>query len=111
MSVAKKVLLCRWIEDSLAAGEKASEDMHGLKLDSEKSPNRSEEEEVEVELEEKVKEEEQEEKDGRDIKEIASCAVNAVESNYNPPDFNADITHIFGKLVDIYRGKSIRFKP
>nr|XP_048333166.1 DNA polymerase lambda isoform X3 [Ziziphus jujuba var. spinosa] len=102
-----RVLLYQWIVDSLSSGEKVSEDMYDLKMESE--------EEYEAEKSKPVKAEsvssgdDDEQSNGKKMKSSAGSPPASNESSllskdsYNPPDLNKNITEIFGKLVNIYR--------
>lgn len=106
----KRVLLYRWLEDSLTSGEKVSEDTYDIKAESE-SEAEAEKATKRKSSDEKEEQKEQEDDQGSDSKKIKSCDTNVdsetkalsetVSSNYNPPDLNKNITQIFGRLIDI----------
>ena len=117
----KRVLLYQWLEDSLTTGERVSEDMYDLKMESEseaesikckssaeKSPKRN----VSSDEEDKHESSDSKKKKYFDSNIKANTDTTTTKSTetaltfYNPPDLNKNITQIFGKLSDIYRGKS-----
>ncbi|GMN27234.1 hypothetical protein TIFTF001_041003 [Ficus carica] len=105
-----RVLLYRWLEDSLTSGKKVSEDTYDIKAESESEAEKAT---MRKSSDEKEEQKEQEDDQGSDSKMIKSCDTNVnnetkalsetVSSNYNPPDLNKNITQIFGRLIDIYR--------
>ncbi|EXB76504.1 DNA polymerase lambda [Morus notabilis] len=106
----KRVLVYRWLEDSLTSGEKVSEDMYDIKMESESEAEESAKRKA---SDQKEEHKDQEEDRGSDSKKIKSYDTNVDSetkatsetglSNYNPPDLNKNITQIFGRLIDIYR--------
>ncbi|KAE8687997.1 hypothetical protein F3Y22_tig00111005pilonHSYRG00120 [Hibiscus syriacus] len=139
------VLLCQWLEDSLAAGEKVSEDFYTLKVDpagldvpdksqKPKLANRNSSDYDEQLHCKRIKSSPEEIKQTNeerkvDIETNSASATSDTEPHspssvpsspenlstqdkdvgtptplqHSPPDFNKDITDIFGKLVNIYR--------
>ncbi|XP_024023131.1 DNA polymerase lambda isoform X2 [Morus notabilis] len=105
-----RVLVYRWLEDSLTSGEKVSEDMYDIKMESESEAEESAKRKA---SDQKEEHKDQEEDRGSDSKKIKSYDTNVDSetkatsetglSNYNPPDLNKNITQIFGRLIDIYR--------
>ncbi|KAL5564864.1 hypothetical protein UlMin_028028 [Ulmus minor] len=116
-----RVLRYQWLEDSLTSGEKLSEDMYDLKMESEseaagvshKSDTTKAATKENVEQE---KEREHEKLSPKRMKTSSSAtlldrstadanttASEALLPHYNPPNLNKDITEIFGKLINIYR--------
>ncbi|KAL3368301.1 hypothetical protein AABB24_009270 [Solanum stoloniferum] len=139
-----KLLAYQWLEDSLIEGEKASEDLYVLSLQSgggeSLSPKADNDSHSRVTLKknrisaEDVKNssprhmnDNKDRVDSRDTKSASSLAsrssspevtspeaidslnkpVGTSDSSslYKPPDLNRNITQIFGKLLNIYRGK------
>ncbi|KAJ4711176.1 DNA polymerase lambda [Melia azedarach] len=127
------VIHYQWLEDSLRLGEKVSEDLYTIKLDSEgdnkadKSSNQMQgngnaSSEVESSPQKRIKSSNEdvehfksESRREMDVNALSEAPNSPTSSDslphtastqslpYSPPDLNKNITEIFGKLINIYR--------
>ncbi|CAI0627536.1 unnamed protein product [Linum tenue] len=126
-----RVLLFQWLEESLRLGEKVSEDLYRIDINSEGGDTRSMSQSAKDSEEPSLKKTrynpenvESLKADSRDdsadsprISESVDYSLSPGRTSpksysssnmdlsleYNPPDLNRNITEIFGKLINIYR--------
>lgn len=104
------VVVYQWLEDSLSSGEKVSEDMYHLKLEADKSSNDYISSDDEPPKPKKPRSSSPDDLAHTSIPKTPESPnkdqITALQSAvpYNPPDLNKNITQIFGKLINIYRG-------
>lgn len=107
----QSVLVYQWLEDSLSSGKLVSEDLYPLKLEAEKSSS----DYVSSDDEKPKPKKRRSSSPGDELVQTSipktheapnKDQVAALESTvpYSPPDLNRNITEIFGKLINIYRG-------
>lgn len=106
----QRVLLYQWLQDSLSSGEKVPEDLYLVKLEADKSSNDYNSTENETPNPKKAKSSPADSphtpipKTPTAINEDQGTPLQS-SSPYSPPDLNSNITQIFGKLINIYRGE------
>lgn len=94
----------------MSSGEKVSEDMYHLKLEADKSSNDYISSDDEPPKPKKPRSSSPDDLAHSSIPKTPESPnkdqITALQSAvpYNPPDLNKNITQIFGKLINIYRG-------
>lgn len=106
----QRVVLYQWLQDSLSSGEKVPEELYLVNLDADKSSSDYNSTENETPNPKKTKlspENSPHTPSPKTPKALNEDQVTPLQSSspYSPPDLNSNITQIFGKLINIYRGE------